>query len=456
MTKIMKTKAICTFLLAVGLQFSNANTTYDCTAKNSIVHESVKAKNFKEAIPVWRELIAECPTVSAAVYTNGDKIMDYLIENAKDNAEKEKFVREKVALFEKYYKSFPERVKDYKSRQALTLFESGFGTKEEIESLLKDAFTTDKENFTNGKAMYVMFEYLVNDFKAKKPGIVLSDVFLMNDQLSELLENETNKISESLDVIVKKEEASEELSSKEAKDKVRLTNNLDAYQTIAGSMEGLIQELSSCDYLIPILEKDFEENKNNLDWIKRTAARLKNKECTESPFYGKLIDQFEKLTPPTFEIMFNKGASLAKKDKAKAIEYLNKALEMAPDNNKKADVFYFIATQVYGMGNKSTAKSYLDKALSVKPSMDKAHMYIASLYSQSLNDVGLTDAFDKRAIYWLAAQTARRGGTAAASSLAARFEAAAPNRGEIFNSGKAGQQICFKGWVGKCVTVPNL
>jgi hypothetical protein len=108
------------------------------------------------------------------------------------------------------------------------------------------------------------------------------------------------------------------------------------------------------------------------------------------------------------------------------------------------------------MGNKSTAKSYLDKALSVKPSMDKAYMYMASLYSQSLNDVGLTDAFDKRAIYWLAAQTARKGGTAAASAFSAKYEAAAPTRAEIFNSGKAGQQICFKGWVGKCVTVPNL
>lgn len=452
----MKTKAIYTFLLAVGLQFSNANTTYDCTAKNSIVHESVKAKNFKEAIPIWRELIAECANVSPAVYTNGDKIMDYLIENAKDNTEKEKFVREKVALYDKYFKNYPDRIKDYKSKQALTLFDSGFGSKEEIEALLKDAFTNDKENFTNGKAMYVLFEYLVNDFKAKKEGIALKDVFLMNDQLTDLLEAETNKISESLDAIVKKEEASEELSSKESKDKVRLTNNLDAYTTISDSMEALIQELSSCDYLIPILEKDFEENKNSLDWIKRTVVRLKNKECTELPFYDKLIDQYEKLTPPTFEIMFSKGAGLAKKDKNKALEYLNKALEMASDNNKKADVLFYIATQVYGMSNKSSAKSYCDKALALKPSLDKAYQYIASLYAASLNDVGLTDAFDKRAIYWLAAQTARKSGTAAGNALAARYESAAPTRGEIFNSGKAGQQICFKGWVGKCVTVPNL
>lgn len=455
MTRIMKTIKFYLLFFALSLQLTNANT-YDCTAKNSIVHESVKAKNFKEAIPVWREMLNECPDFHYAIYTNGDKIMDYLIENAKDASEKEKYVREKVSLYAKYNKYFPDRIKDFKTKQALTLFDNSIGSKEEIEGLLKDAFTNDKENFTNGKAMYVMFEYLVNDFKANKPGITLNQVFTMNDELSELLEIETNKISEQLDEIVKKEEAGETLTSKEDRDKIRLANNFDSYQIISNSMEGLIQELSTCDYLVPILEKDFEENKNNLDWVKRAANRMASKGCTDKPFFNKLMDQYEKLTPPTFSTLYNKAIGLVNKDKAKAKETFEKALELAPDNNKKADIYFAIATQVYGMSNKSAAKSYCDKALGLKPSLDKAHMYIASLYAASLNDVGLTDAFDKRAIYWLAAQTARKSGTAAGIALGAKYEAAAPSRTEIFNSGKAGQQICFKGWVGKCVTVPNL
>lgn len=455
MTRIMKTNVIYLFFLALGMQITLANT-YDCSAKNSIVHEAVKASNFKEAIPMWREMLAECPDFHYAIYTNGDKIMEYLIENAKDATEKEKLVREKVALYAKYNKYFPERIQDYKVKQALILFDNSVGSKDEIEALLKDAFTNDKQNFTNGKAMYVMFEYLVNDFKANKPGITLPQVFLMNDQISELLEIETNKISEQLDELVKKEDAGVELTSKEGRDKIRLANNFDSYQIISNSMEGLIQELSTCEYLVPILEKDFEENKNNLDWVKRTANRMSNKGCTDSPFFSKLLDQYEKLTPPTFGTLYNKAISLVRTDKNKAKEYFEKALDLAPDNNKKADIYFAIATQIYGMGNKATAKSYADKALGLKPSLDRAHMYIAQLYAASLNEVGLTDAFDKRAIYWLAAQTARKAGTAAANSLAAQYEAAAPSRTEIFNSGKAGQQICFKGWINKCVTVPNL
>jgi hypothetical protein len=48
------------------------------------------------------------------------KLIGCWIENAKDNSEKEKFVREKVALYEKYFKSYPERIKDSAQRHRKT------------------------------------------------------------------------------------------------------------------------------------------------------------------------------------------------------------------------------------------------------------------------------------------------------------------------------------------------
>jgi len=77
------------------------------------------------------------------------------------------------------------------------------------------------------------------------------------------------------------------------------------------------------------------------------------------------------------------------------------------------------------------------------------------LYANSANDCG-NDPFEKRAIYWLAAQTARKAGTASGNAAASSYDKLAPSKQEIFNSGRAGQSICFKCWVGKCVTVPNL
>jgi hypothetical protein len=116
---------------------------------------------------------------------------------------------------------------------------------------------------------------------------------------------------------------------------------------------------------------------------------------------------------------------------------------------------------MYANSNKSQARTYAKKALNVKPSYGRAYLLIAQLYGSSINDCGSTP-FEKRAMYWLAAQYADRAGSAdpslrsVASKTAASYRAAAPSRTQIFESGKAGQRIMFNCWVGESITVPSL
>ena len=145
----------------------------------------------------------------------------------------------------------------------------------------------------------------------------------------------------------------------------------------------------------------------------------------------------------------------SKKNTTKALEYFNQSAELQKDNTKKANVYYTIARNIYCNGNKAQARAYAEKALAAKPSMGDAHVYIAQLYANSANECG-NDPFEKRAIYWLAAQTARKAGTTAGNNAAASYDRLAPSKQEIFNSGRAGQSISFKCWVGRSITVPSL
>lgn len=159
---------------------------------------------------------------------------------------------------------------------------------------------------------------------------------------------------------------------------------------------------------------------------------------------------------PTAESAYNLGVSFyTKKNTAKALEYFNQSAELQKDNNKKANVYYTIARNIYGSSNKSQARTYLEKALAAKPSFGEAYVFLAQLYANSANECG-DDPFEKRAIYWLAASTARKAGTANGNAAAASYDKLAPTKTEIFNSGRAGQNISFKCWVGRSVTVPNL
>jgi tetratricopeptide (TPR) repeat protein len=107
------------------------------------------------------------------------------------------------------------------------------------------------------------------------------------------------------------------------------------------------------------------------------------------------------------------------------------------------------------------ARNYYRQALSLNPSNGRPYIAIAAMYAASANDCGDTN-FDKRAVYWLAADEAKKAArvdptmkTAAAQS-SANYLAKAPQKAEIFSSGRAGQTINIGCWIGASVTVPSI
>ena len=88
-------------------------------------------------------------------------------------------------------------------------------------------------------------------------------------------------------------------------------------------------------------------------------------------------------------------------------------------------------------------------------------MLIAGLYADSANACGDTQ-FNKRAVYWLAAQTAQKAGRVDASlkKITARtvesYNGRAPSKTDIFTEGNQGSTISFPCWIRRSVKVPNL
>lgn len=441
------------FILTLIFQSSLMLNAQDCMRDVSLLHESVKIKNFADAEPIFKQLLKDCPQAHHSIYINGEKIYNYKLENAKDASEKESIVKAMNELLVKYNANFPDRIAGISYRKALNLFENNVGTKDEVYALLEDAVKNDLENTTNGKALYLYFEMFVDKFEAGNNSN-LEDVFELYDVLSEKIELESVALTEELDELLTLEET-QELTSRQENSKNRCTINLEAYESILASMDAKVEKLSTCERIIPMLEEKFEENKTNEEWLRRAATRLYRKECMDSQLFTKIADQLYNLNP-TPSAAYNKALNTLKSgDRNKALEYFNQAISLSKDNNFKAKVNLTIAQRVFGMSNKSQARAYCEKALAISPSLEGAHLYIASLYAASVNEAA-TDPFEKRAVYWLAAQTAKKAGTSKGNQAAASYDQRAPSRPDIHGSGKGGQQICFKGWIGKCVTVPIL
>ena len=83
------------------------------------------------------------------------------------------------------------------------------------------------------------------------------------------------------------------------------------------------------------------------------------------------------------------------------------------------------------------------------------------MYADSANGCGDTQ-FNKRAVFWLAAQTAVKAGRVDASlkkisdRTAAAFNGRAPSKTDIFTEGNQGTSITFSCWIRRSIKVPSL
>jgi hypothetical protein len=453
----MKTK-LTLLLIATASFFTQAQNTEACTETLSLMTTSVKSKDVS-GYDYLTTLRKDCPSFHKSIYSQGEFAIKLKIEKATNPAEKEKYVRDLLKLYDEHDQYFPNNGAGNKMKKGLALFENKVGTSDEVFQLLDVAFKTDYANFKFAKAIYVYFEILVNNHKANK-GIELQQVFDKYDDLTKKLDEEEEELSNEKDVLLNKEEAGQALSDKENARKARLENNLDIFENVRNDMDNVILELSTCAKLIPFYQKGFEQNKTNEEWLKRATNRLEAKECDSDPLFSKMSEALYKLNPSAEAAEKLGVVEYQRKNMTKAMEYFNQAANLHTDNTKKANIYYKIAS-LYSKSNKVQSRNYARKALQVKPSYGKAYLLIASLYGSSINECG-NDQFEKRAMYWLAAQYCSKAAAvdstikAKANNDAAKYRAAAPSKTEIFQSGKAGQRIAFNCWVGESIVVPNL
>lgn len=445
------------FLGLTGISLGQGQNP-ECMTNLSIYAEHAKVKNYDAAYGPWKMVYTNCPDINKANFSYGERILMHKIENT-SGAEKDAFIQELLGLYDNSTKYFPESFKPagVTIDKVLLMYDNKMASDEEIFSMLNKAFKEDRENFKNPKALYLYFSSLVDLYSANKKD--LQDVFNTYDDVTEKMEEENSELTDIITKLLPKEDAGT-LTSKEKRSLRVATTNSESYGKIASSVDSKLGALADCENLIPLYQRNFEDKKGDVTWVKRAVGRMFSKECTDDPMFRKLFEAQLALDPSADAYVY--GGTLKKKsgDNTGAIADFNKALELETSPRKKSNIAYKIATS-YRNTSKSTARNYAQKAIDANPSNGNAYLLIASLYASSANDCGETP-FEKRAMYWKAADMARKAGrvdpalSGRAGQAAASYEAKAPSKTDIFNSGMAGKTLSFNCWVGGSVTVPSL
>ena len=357
-----------------------------------------------------------------------------------------------IALYDDWIKYFPtkqgkSKVGDILSSKAQNMIDLKMGSAQEVYAVFDKAYTEDPKSFTNPKRLYNYFKTLYDIYKSGDSTVSMSMLFDKYEEVSEKFETEATNLAKRLDKILKKEESGEALSTKDLKRRRIYDTNSNAIGVLLKNLDAIIAKESS-DNLIPLYQSNFEENKNNAVWLNRAAGRMKSKECADDPLFVTIVEALHALEPSADSAYYLGILNDKRGNSTEALRYYEESISLENDPYKKAKTLYKIALELKAKGRKSKARSYANKALSYQPSLGKAYLLIANLYASSANDCGDTQ-FDKRAVYWLAANTARKAARVDASikkaalKTAKSYEGRAPSKTDIFTEGKEGASVTF-------------
>jgi len=442
-----------------------AQNSEECMQNLSIFAEYAKVKNYEEAYEPWMSVRKECPSLNVAVFSYGERILKDRIKKATPETLAAE-TADLMKLYDEWLENFPTKKKvsvkgDIISSKAQAMLDYKTADKMEVYKTFDLAYQTDANSFSNPKELYNYFKTFYDLYKEGTHSVSMEQLFNKYEEVSEKFELESTNLAKKLDVILKKQEDGVPLNSRDVRSKRVYGINSNAIGTFLSNLDAIISKEATCVNLVPLYKRNFEEFKSDAIWLKRAASRMDSKECSDDPLFVTLVEALHTLDPSA-DSAYYLGIL---KDKAgysdEALKYYEESISLQTDPYKKAKILYKIAIKFKSAGRKSLARSYARKALSFQPSMGSAYLMISNLYAGSANDCGETQ-FNKRAVYWLAAQMAYKAGEVDGSikkmalKTARSYEGRAPSKTEIFTEGNQGATIQFDCWIKSSVKVPEL
>lgn len=461
---IMKTKITLLFtLFFIGLNFGFAQQDEECMTKLSIFHEYVKAKNYDAAYDPWKAVREKCPKFNNAIYVDGEKILNHKIENS-SGAEQQAYINDLILLWEQKGENFPSKAPKgeymakscqlkYDNRDVLSLSNS------ELYACFDEAYKMDKASFTNPKSLYTYFSLMVDLYDSGEKSA--AELFNKYDDIAEKVEEEVQNYSEKLNKLVEKEDSGVALTKKEQSYKRYYESYLKAYDQISSGIDEKLGTRANCENLIPLYKKDFEANKNNAVWLQRAAGKMSEKECTDDPLFFELVNAYHELSPSANSAYYLGILKDKEGNSSEAIAFYKQAISLETDDFKKAKLNNKIGLKLKARGSYGQARGFFRESVKLNPSNGRPYLSIAAMYAKSANNCGDSN-FNKRAVYWLAADEAKKAARVdptlkkASAQSVANYMAKAPQKSEIFSCGCSGEVIKINCWIGASVTVPNL
>jgi len=411
----------------------------------SLYSEFYKQEDYKSAYPHWEILKNKYPQSTSNIYIHGAKMFEWYYENAKTDAERDKYLDELMKLAD-------QRIK-YFGGKGFVIGRKGTAW---LKYKLDDKRDTALEGDQLKTVLQTGYDWLNTSMELEKgntelPVILLlmqttRSLFKMGAIQKEVVANNYDKCNSLLN-----EMATKTTEQNRIKDINQIKDYIETLFSTSGAAD--------CETLVRVFTPQFEEKNSDIDFIKSMLRRLRQTRCDNSDLVEKATIRLYELDPSA-EAAFNMARGYLKKDNIEmARKYYEQAINQETDKKLLAQYYYERALLLLGKANDySGARENARKALSNDPDLCDANMLIGDIYiaaSRSFDAKGI----QKSAIFWVAVDyynKARKGEDCAieAGNKANEYRRFFPNKEEAFMEGlQSGQSYKVEGWVNETTTV---
>lgn len=464
---------ICTFASAEFAAAQDLTKKYGedsiaCLTNISLYREVYRQKNYQEAYPYWKAVVADCPMSTKYIFTEGPVILEALYKEEKDSAQREQYLKELFDLFDL-------RIKCYPADEGYTLGRIGVYTANYRKKEWKEAFeyldkSIDLEwDKSSPQVLDIYFKvaevYMKNDN--------LSTDFIMDayEKVSEVMELMIDKAEMKLDTIMHQvyqlnEDLEEGIINAEEyqatyegyrKDSTQYANELMQLKNVGNNLDIRFSQLANCDMLKKIYEEKIKTSKDERT-LRQIVNFFKKQKCTDNDIYNVAVEELHKIKP-TAKTAYDIGDVyyFKKKQYGEALNYYKEAAELYQKDADKIKSYIMQADCHNKLGQHAAAREAANKILRLNPNSGAAYILIGDAYLYAVSSCN-TDI--PGAVYWAAADKYAKAKAVDASVIElanknlnvamARF----PVIGEIFQRGYSeGQSYKIECWINETTTI---
>jgi len=400
----------------------------ECASNLSIMNQYVKINTLEYAYDSWRSCFYNCPQASKNIYIHGAKILKYKIESEPDETIKDNWIDTLMILYDQRIEYFqqPGYVYGMKGIDLLRYRKSAI---EEAYGYLEKSIDIRDEKVDESVAVtFISTSYILLQQKIIGPDVMINNYVKIMDLLGQKIASGDNdpKIAQAVE-----------------------------------GVEKIFAEsgAADCESLISIFTPKFQENPEDIQFLKKVTTLLSQTGCEKSELYAQTAEKLFQLEPSADAAAKLGGLFAVREEYNKSGQYYKQAVDIETDADKKAYYYYQLGKIAFQTKDYASVRKYCQLAINLKSNYGEAYITIGNAYAAASESCGNT-RFEKAAVYIAAvdkfykAKTVDPSVTEKANELINKYSPYFPNEEDAFFEGYTdGQSYTIGGWINETITV---